>query len=84
MKAAYEGNDGCLKVLLEAGCDKEAKDNVRDEFGVVVIMTREIVSHLVVTDRMAARSPIRTGHGVGRVSGGVPRGGVVVAGSGGW
>ena len=32
----------CLKLLLEAGCDKEAKDTVRDECGVVV-MTREIV-----------------------------------------
>ena len=29
MRAAYKGNDGCLKVLLEAGCDKEAKNKVR-------------------------------------------------------
>ena len=36
------GSDGCLKLLLEAGCDKEAKDEVRDECGAVV-MTREIV-----------------------------------------
>ena len=42
MKAAQYGKDGCLKLLLEAGCDKEAKDKVRDECGVVV-MTREIV-----------------------------------------
>ena len=42
MIAAYRGKDGCLKLLLEAGCDKEAKDKVRDECGVVV-MTREIV-----------------------------------------
>ena len=63
---------------------KRPRTRYGDEFGVVVIMTREIVSHLVVTDRMAARSPIRTGHGVGRVRGGIPRGGVVVARSGGW
>ena len=42
MIAAYNGRDECLKLLLEAGCDKNAKDNVRDECGVVV-MTREIV-----------------------------------------
>ena len=43
MLAAREGKDGCLKLLLEAGCDKEAKSiYVRDECGVVV-MTREIV-----------------------------------------
>ena len=42
MYAAYFGKDGCLKLLLEAGCDKEAKDDVRDECGVVV-MTCEIV-----------------------------------------
>ena len=42
MKAAMNGSDGCVKLLLEAGCDKEAKDDVRDECGVVV-MTREIV-----------------------------------------
>ena len=42
MRAAYNGKDGCVKLLLEAGCDKEAKNKVRDECGVVV-MTREIV-----------------------------------------
>ena len=42
MYAAQEGKDECVKVLLEAGCDKEAKDKVRDERGVVV-MPREIV-----------------------------------------
>ena len=42
LKAAEYGNDGCLKLLLEAGCDKEAKNKVRDECG-VVIMSREIV-----------------------------------------
>ena len=42
MCAAQNGREGCLKLLLEAGCDKDAKDNVRDECGVVV-MTREIV-----------------------------------------
>ena len=42
MFAAMKGKDECLKVLLEAGCDKDAKDKVRDECGVVV-MTREIV-----------------------------------------
>ena len=42
MYAAEYGKDGCLKLLLEAGCDKEVKDNVRDECG-VVIMSREIV-----------------------------------------
>ena len=42
MKAALLGKDECLKLLLEAGCDKDAKDKVRDECGVVV-MTREIV-----------------------------------------
>ena len=31
MKAAEYGKDGCLKLLLEAGCDKEAKNKVRDE-----------------------------------------------------
>ena len=41
MCAAKEGKDGCLKVLLEAGCDEDAKDKVRDECGVVVV-TREI------------------------------------------
>ena len=42
MHAAEQGKDGCVKVLLEAGCDKHAKNKVRDECGVVV-MTREIV-----------------------------------------
>ena len=42
MLAAVNGKDGCVKLLLEAGCDKEAKNKVRDECGVVV-MTREIV-----------------------------------------
>ena len=42
MIAVEKGKDGCLKVLLEAGCDKQAKNEVRDECGVVV-MTREIV-----------------------------------------
>ena len=42
MKAAEWGKDECLKLLLEAGCDKDAKAKVRDECGVVV-MTREIV-----------------------------------------
>ena len=42
MGAAVNGSDGCVKLLLEAGCDKEAKTKVRDECGVVV-MTREIV-----------------------------------------
>ena len=42
MLAALNGKDECVKLLLEAGCDKEAKDKVRDECGVVVI-TREIV-----------------------------------------
>ena len=42
MIAVKEGKDKCVKLLLEAGCDKEAKDNVRDECG-VVIMSREIV-----------------------------------------
>ena len=42
MFAASHGKDGCLKLLLEAGCDKEAKNKVRDECG-VVIMSREIV-----------------------------------------
>ena len=42
MFAALEGKGGCVKLLLEAGCDKEAKDKVRDECG-VVIMSREIV-----------------------------------------
>ena len=40
--AALEGKDECLKLLLEAGCDKDAKGDVRDECGVVV-MIREIV-----------------------------------------
>ena len=40
--AACKGKDGCVKLLLEAGYDKEAKNKVRDECGVVV-MTREIV-----------------------------------------
>ena len=40
--AAGQGQEGFLKLLLEAGCDKDAKNNVRDECGVVV-MTREIV-----------------------------------------
>ena len=42
MYAAKEGKDECLKLLLKAGCDKDAKDKVRDECGVVV-MNREIV-----------------------------------------
>ena len=42
MLAAENGNDECLYLLLEAGCDKHAKNKVRDECGVVV-MTREIV-----------------------------------------
>ena len=40
--AAEGGHDECLKLLLEAGCDKDAKTEVCDECGVVV-MTREIV-----------------------------------------
>ena len=42
MLAAKQGEDECVKLLLEAGCDKEAKDKVHDEWSVVV-MTREIV-----------------------------------------
>ena len=42
MLAAENGNDECLKLLLLAGCDRDAKDKVCDECGVVV-MTREIV-----------------------------------------
>ena len=42
MKAAENGSDECVKLLLEAGCDKDAKNDVRDECGVVV-MTREII-----------------------------------------
>ena len=42
MIAAWNGQYRCVKLLLEAGCDKEAKNEVRDECGVVV-MTREIV-----------------------------------------
>ena len=42
MLVAEKGNVEFLKLLLEAGCDKEAKDYVRDECGVVV-MTREII-----------------------------------------
>ena len=42
MIVAEKGKEGCLKLLLEAGCDTEAKDKVRDKCGVVV-MTREIV-----------------------------------------
>ena len=42
MYAAQGGAECGVKLLLEAGCDKEAKDKVRDECGVVV-MTREIV-----------------------------------------
>ena len=42
MLAAQKGEDGCVKLLLEAGCDKDAKDNVRDDC-CVVVMTREIV-----------------------------------------
>ena len=39
---ARNGDDKCVKLLLEAGCDKDAKNKVRDECGVVV-MTREFV-----------------------------------------
>ena len=42
MIAILNGKDKCLKLLLEAGCDKGAKTNVRDECS-AVIMTREIV-----------------------------------------
>ena len=40
--AAERGSDECVKLLLEAGCDKDAENYVRDKCGVVV-MTREIV-----------------------------------------
>ena len=33
LKAVKDGNDSTFKLLLEAGADKEAKDDVRDERG---------------------------------------------------
>ena len=43
MQAAKQGKDSCLKLLLEAGCHKEAKDNVSDGWGVVLMACEVIV-----------------------------------------
>ena len=36
------GHDACLKLLLEAGADIEAKDKVREGWGAVLAVAREV------------------------------------------
>ena len=40
--SAWEGHDACLKVLLEAGADITAKDDVREGWGAVLAVAREV------------------------------------------
>ena len=42
--SARRGHDACLKVLLEAGADitAKAKDNVREGWGAVLAVAREV------------------------------------------
>ena len=41
-RSAYRGHDACLKLLLEAGADIEAKNNVREGWGAVLAVAREV------------------------------------------
>ena len=40
--SAIFGNPACLKLLLEAGAKIEAKDNVREGWGAVLAVAREV------------------------------------------
>ena len=40
--SAMEGHDPVVKVLLEAGASIEAKDNVREGWGAVLAVAREV------------------------------------------
>ena len=40
--SALEGNDPCLKLLLEAGASIEAKTNVREGWGAVLAVAHEV------------------------------------------
>ena len=40
--SAREGYPACLKLLLEAGANIEAKDNVREGWGAVLAVAREV------------------------------------------
>ena len=40
--SARNGHDACLKLLLEAGADIEAKNKVREGWGAVLAVAREV------------------------------------------
>ena len=40
--SAMKGHDACLKLLLEAGADITAKSNVREGWGAVLAVAREV------------------------------------------
>ena len=40
--SALKGHDACLKLLLEAGADITAKGNVREGWGAVLAVAREV------------------------------------------
>ena len=40
--SAMYGHDACLKLLLEAGADIEAKTKVREGWGAVLAVAREV------------------------------------------
>ena len=41
-RSALNGDDACLKLLLEAGADITAKNEVREGWGVVLAVAREV------------------------------------------
>ena len=41
-RSAYAGKDPCLTLLLEAGAKTEAKNNVREGWGAVLAVAREV------------------------------------------
>ena len=42
IKSANKGDDACVKLLLEAGANIEAKGNVREGWGAVLAVAREV------------------------------------------
>ena len=40
--SALNGHPACLKLLLEAGANMEAKDKVREGWGAVLAVAREV------------------------------------------
>ena len=40
--SAYKGHDALVKLLLEAGANIEAKDKVREGWGAVLAVAREV------------------------------------------